>query len=339
MTSSAAAVKLLDLVQSHRITDIIYVAAKLGLAELLHEHPLSLDELAGRTSAHKETLERLMTALATIGLCTRRSDGRYELTDVGSALDGDSPFSVKGWAMMETELVKSRWARLHDFVMTGKTTAQLQGAGNSFDLMARSPQAVATFNAAMADLTRLVTPGIIQAYDFGGISHLLDVGGGAGELIGAVAKAYPRIRGTVFDLERCADAANSHLKKAGVSDRTAFVAGDFFKDVPAIADAIIMKSIIHDWDDERSRIILANCRKALSVGAVLLLVERIMPQAPSTHDDDRSHALSDLNMLCGPGGRERTREQYERLLSDSGFRLVDVYPAAGRFSVIEARAG
>src|SRR5438552_2138871 len=115
----------------------------------------------------------------------------------------------------------------------------------------------------MVDLRRFITPDILAAYDFGGVCHLMDVGGGSGELIGAVAKEYPRLRATVFDLPRCAETAKEHLRRAGVSDRASFLEGDFFKAVPAVADAIILKSVIHDWDDARSGTILQNCRRAL----------------------------------------------------------------------------
>ena len=209
-------------------------------------------------------------------------------------------------------MLSKSWNGMLESVMTGKTAAQLLGFGSSFDLMARSPENVALFNAAMADLTRLVTPDILRAYDFSRVSHLMDVGGGSGELLGAIARQHPRIRGTVFDLVRCAGIASKHLHHIGVSDRVEFVAGDFFEAVPAVADTIILKSVIHDWDDARSIAILRNCRQALPQGGTLLLVERIMPESPTTADEDRAHALSDLNMLRGPGGLERTKDEYRR---------------------------
>src|SRR5829696_8729370 len=129
--------------------------------------------------------------------------------------------------------------------------------------MARVPETVRTFNAAMAELTALVTADVLAAYDFSRISHLLDVGGGSGELIGAVAKRYGHIRGTVFDLPRCEEAATAHLARLGISDRADFRPGNFFESIPAAADSIILKSIIHDWNDARSCTILQNCRRAI----------------------------------------------------------------------------
>ncbi len=137
-------------------------------------------------------------------------------------------------------------------------------------------------------------------------------------------------------MPRCAETASAHLERAGISDRANFVAGDFFAAVPNLADAIILKSVIHDWNDERSFVILGNCRRALPEDGTLLLVERLMPELPTSGDEDRENAMSDLNMLRGPGGLERTEREYRRLLKEAGFHPTAIYPA-GRFDLIEAR--
>jgi hypothetical protein len=336
MASQVSALRLFDLIQSHRVTAVIHVAAKLGLAELLRDGPRPLGELAKATGADERALGRLLTALSTIGLCSRTGEGGYALTEMGAGLDGEAAQSFKGWAIFEAEMLSKTWSGMLETVMTGKTAAELQGFASSFEMMGRSPELVDKFNVAMTELTRLVTPDILSSYNFSGISHLMDVGGGSGELLGAIAQQNRNLRGTVFDLPRCAEAASAHLRQIGVSDRVEFVAGDFFKSVPAIADAIILKSIIHDWNDARSISILRNCREALPGGGKLLLVERLMPEKPSATDEDKAHAMSDLNMMRGPGGCERTEGQYRELIEQSGFALAAVHPA-GRFNVIEAR--
>jgi len=336
MSSQAAALKLFDLVQSHRVTALIHIAARLGLAELLRDGPQPLGALAAATGADEGALGRLLTALSTIGICSRSGDGRYALTETGACLDGAGEHSVKGWVIFEAEMLAKSWSGMFDTIMSGKNAAELQGLANSFELMGKTLENVTKFNAAMVDLTRLVTPAILGSYDFSGISRLMDVGGGAGELLGAIAQQNQKLCGTVFDLPRCAEAANTHLQAIGVSDRVEFVAGDFFKSVPTIADAIILKSVIHDWNDARSISILRNCREALPGGGKLLLVERLMPEMPAVTDEDKAHALSDLNMLRGPGGLERTEEQYRKLLEQGGFVLAAIHPA-GRFNLLEAR--
>jgi O-methyltransferase domain len=333
--SPPKALTLLDLIQSHRITAVIYVAAQLGIADRLSDGPKSLDDLTKATGANRPALARLLTALRTIGICEPGGSEQYTLTDTGAALAGERQPSCKAWAIFEGQLLSKSWNGMLETIMSGKTAAQLQGFDNSFDLMGHVPENVGIFNAAMTSLTRLVTADVLAAYDFSGVSHLLDVGGGSGELIGAVLGRHPQMRGTVFDLIRCAETATTHLARLGLADRAAFLAGDFFASVPAIADAVILKSVIHDWDDQRSCAILLNCRRALPENGKLLLVERIMPATPDADELHRSHALSDLNMLRGPGGRERTEAQYRDLLGKTGFHLTSL-TAAGRFAVIEA---
>ena len=185
-----SALKLLDLIQSHRVTAVIYVAAKLGIADLLAERSKVTWMNSSRQPAPiSAALARLLAALVTIGICARAEAGSlHDWAKAGAALVGDASPSFKAWAILEGELLSRTWSGMLETIMTGKTAAQLQGFDNSFDLMARMPETVRIFNAAMAELTALVTADVLAAYDFSRISHLLDVGGGSGELIGAVAQ-------------------------------------------------------------------------------------------------------------------------------------------------------
>src|SRR5262249_12795190 len=142
---------------------------------------------------------------------------------------------------------------------------------------------------------------------------VMDMGGGAGELIGGVVLHNPALNGIAFDLARCEEGAREHFDRLGIADRCRFVAGNFFEAVPGGADTILMKSVLHNWNDDKSGIILSNCRDALPPGGKLILIERIMPERPTANAQDRAHALSDLNMLRGPGGRERTETDYRSL--------------------------
>jgi SAM-dependent methyltransferase len=326
---------LLEMVQSHRITAVIYSAAKLGLAEALRDGPRSAEQLAPVVGADAAALHRLLVALSTLGLCTIGEDGEVALTGLGSGLDEEAGDSLKGWVIFEGEMLAKSWTGLVDSIRSGKTAAQLAGLENSFDLMARTPANVAIFNAAMMNLTRLVTPAVIAACDFSRSDVVMDVGCGSGELLAAVLLCHDRLHGIGLDLARCGSAANEHSQRNGLSSRFKFIAGDFFEQVPTGADTLLLKSVIHDWNDERSFAILANCRRALSDGGRLILIERLMPDRPSASAEHRSHALSDLNMLRGPGGCERTSSEYSKLLCNSGFKLKRVTPA-GLFSVLEA---
>ena len=154
----------------------------------------------------------------------------------------------------------------------------------------------------------MAVPDVLSAYDFSGISTLMDVGGGLGELMCAILREYPSMRGVVFDLPHCAEGAKKTISDAGLADRCEFIAGSFFESVPTGADAIIMKSIIHDWNDERCVGILQNCHRALPPAARLMLIDKVIPEKLAPGGDDLFVLLDDLNMLRGPGGCERTPE-------------------------------
>jgi hypothetical protein len=128
------------------------------------------------------------------------------------------------------------------------------------------------------------------------------------------------------------------LKQAPPIERCTPVAGDFFDAVPEGADAYLLKSVIHDWDDERSVAILANCLKAMPADGTLLLVEPVLPPRISPSPDTHYMVMSDLNMLVCTGGRERTEQEFRTLLDAAGFtlRAVTLCPGPTNYSVIEA---
>jgi hypothetical protein len=333
--SSDPANMLMDLVAGHRVTAVIYVAAKLGIPDLLFEGPKAAAELARLTDTHQRSLLRLMRGLVALAICREAADGRFELTEMGALLAAKSERSLKAWVVVEGEMLRAGWGQLIESIRTGKTATELAGLGQErFERMAETKDA-GVFNEGMASMTRVALAPLLSACDFSGISTLMDVGGGVGELMSAILRKYPSIRGIVFDLPSCAERAKQNLAAAAVAERAEFIGGSFFESVPAGADAIILKSIIHDWNDERCARILQNCHSALKRGDRLTVIDRIVPEKAEPNVDHLSAVLSDLNMLRGPGGCERTESEHRDLLGESGFRVTRVVPA-GRYSLIEA---
>lgn len=331
--SSASA--LLNLVEGHRATAVIHAAAKLAIADLLFEGPKTAAQLSQLTGTHEPSLLRLMRGLVVLAICTETADGRFALTKMGSHLAANSERPLKGWVLFEGEMLRARWGELIESVRTGKTADEIAGLGQErFEVIAKTKDA-GLVNQAMASMTRSAIPEILAAYDFRGIRLLMDVGGGVGELVGAVLKKCPATRGIVFDLPHCSEAARKNLSDAGVSDRCEFIAGSFFDSLPSGAEAIMMKSIIHDWNDERSVRILHNCHRVLQRNARLIVIDRVMPEKPEPSACNLSVVMSDLNMLSGIGGCERTEGEFRNLLAKGGFRIERVVPA-GRYCVIEA---
>jgi ubiquinone/menaquinone biosynthesis C-methylase UbiE len=339
MTRHPSPNTIMDLIMGHRVTAVIHVAAKLGLADLLTDGPRTGTDLARWTNTHERSLLRLMRALCALGICTEAGDGTFGLTELGGYLTAKSEHSLKAWALLEGDMLRAGWGQMIESIRTGKTAGELAGDGlERFEELARANQAAAAlFNEAMVSGTRMQIPTLLAACDFSGISTLMDVGGGLGELLSAILREYPSMHGILFDLPHCEEAAVKSLASLGVADRCKFIPGSFFESVPAGADAIIMKYIIHDWNDERCVQILRSCHRSLKPGARLLVVDKIMPNKLEPTPDHLSAALADLNMLRGPGGCERTESEHRELLAKGGFRMTRIVPA-GRVSVLEAAA-
>jgi hypothetical protein len=174
---------LYDLITSQRITAVIYVTAQLGIAEILVDGPKTADELAEGTGAHLRSLRRLLRCLSAIGICSQTEDQRFELTTIGGYLTRNANPSLKPWALFEGELLRRSWGGLLESIRTGKTATELEGFDDRFARLAQDPEAAQTFDEAMVALTGTVLPSVLSAYDFSGISRLIDVGGGYGQLM------------------------------------------------------------------------------------------------------------------------------------------------------------
>jgi hypothetical protein len=324
------------LVNGYQVTQAIHVAATLGIADLLRDGPLAGDELATETQTHAPSLRRVLRALAAVGVLHEDDDGRFALTDVGDCLRSDAAEPVGGWAAyVGLPSHFAAWAHLLHTVRTGENAfASVHGA-TVWEYRARHPDDGAIFDQAMTDTTYRANRHLLEAYDFARFSEVVDVGGGHGALVAALLGAHPPMRGIVFDQPHVVAGAPAVLEAAGVTDRCEVVGGSFFDAVPAGADAYVLKAILHDWDDEDAVRILSSCRDAIARDGALLVVEREL--GPPNENPDAK--LSDLNMMIGPGGRERTREEFADLLAEAGFALQRTVPTAIGLSVFEGRPG
>ncbi|MGH3925747.1 MAG: methyltransferase, partial [Pseudonocardiaceae bacterium] len=219
-------------------------------------------------------------------------------------------------------------------VRTGRPAWERVTGLPAFEFLAQHPDQAATFNAAMADHTRSVAPTIIASYDFSRFGTLVDVGGGDGTLIAAILNGVPGLRGVLFDLPAGVEGAAKTLAAAGVADRCEVATGDFFTSVPDGADAYLLKSVIHDWDDERAVAILRSCRRAMPADGTILVVEPVLP-AKVDSPEMTGTVMSDINMLVSTGGRERTEDQFRALSTAAGFQLTAIVGEGANYRVIE----
>ncbi len=186
----------------------------------------------------------------------------------------------------------------------------------------------------MATLLEAYNAAVMAGYPFG-TDTIVDIGGGDGSLLVGILKANPQARGVLFDLPHVSAKANEQIAAAGLGDRCKVVGGDAFISVPAGGDAYVLSRIMDSWDDERAGTILSNCHGAMSPGAKLLLIERVLPERVDNSPAVRPLVMSDLNMMVITGGRERTASEYARLLESAGFSIGRIIPSQSVMTIIE----
>jgi hypothetical protein len=310
----------------------LYVAARLGLADLLKGGPRPVADLAAATSTHASSLYRLLRALASSGVFAETAPQTFGLTPLADCLRSDVPFSQRSSALMMGEEHYQTWGDLLYSIQTGQTAFDYRFGAGIFDYLAGNPRAAAIFDETMTGVHGAETGAMLDAYDFSRFGMLVDVGGGNGTLIMEVLRHTPSLRGVLFDRAHVVGRAAPKLAAAGLAARCATVGGDFFKSVPSGGDAYLLRHIIHDWNDEQAQTILRNVRAVLSPHGVVLVVESVIPPG----DGPFFGKWLDLNMLVIPGGKERTADEYRTLFAESGLQLRRVVPTSMEVSVIEA---
>ncbi len=328
--------RLRALIDANWTTQAIAASVRLGLPDLLVDEAQTAEALASQASCHLPSLLRLLRALTSISVLSEDEDGRFALTETGRLLGTDVPGSMAAWAELCGTSSWVAWGRLDECVRSGLSARKQSSGAGGFDHLAKNDAAALLFNRAMVGLSRPVAASVAAEVDFSGVVRVVDVGGGFGELIAAVLCVHPRLKGVLFDMAHAIGRAHDSLAASNVADRCELVAGDFFNAVPAGADAYLLKSVLHDWDDEQCTAILANCAKAMPPHARLLIVERLMPERFADSPHDRGIARGDLNMLVAQDGRERTLEQYRLLLGAAGLRLQNSLTLSSGFDVLTA---
>ena len=326
---------LARLVDGFRVTQTIHAAVDLGIPDLLADGERTADDLAESTRADASALYRLLRALASLGILFEADGKRFSLAPLGTPLRSDVPGSLHGWVRLTgRDYVWRSWGNLANAVRTGENSFRSLHGKNVFEWRAEHPEESAIFDEAMGSLTAASNAAILAAYDFGRFVSVVDVAGGNGTLLASILEAHPGTRGILFDQAHVVSGAEPVLTAAGVLDRCEVVAGSFFDAVPEGADAYVLKSIIHDWEDEESVAILRVCRRALGQESVVLLIERDL----GSPNENAPAKLSDLNMFVMPGGRERSEAEYAELFEQSGLRHASTTVAANGYAVIEAVA-
>jgi len=326
---------MLALLTSFWISRLLFVVAKLGVADVLVEGPMSVEAIAEKVGAHPAFLRRALRALASVDVFAEGASGRFRLTPLAQTLRSDQPDSLRAFALMiASDYNWKAWNILEQAVTRGVNAFEEANGAPFFKYLEQHPHEDQIFSASMAGLSAMENAAIAKAYRYGQLRRLVDVGGAHGHLLATILERHPELQGVLYDQPQVIAQAlvDSYLNAPEVRARCEAVGGDFFVSVPAGGDAYIMKYILHDWDDERCVRILKNCRNVMVPDGRVLAVEYVI--APGNRADWAK--LVDVNMMVTLGGRERTREEFHDLFARAGLRLKRVIPTESPLSILEA---
>jgi hypothetical protein len=326
---------LMQIASGYELSACLYVAAKLNIADRLVSGPRPVDALAVETGSKTDPLYRVLRALVSIGVFSEPQPKTVGLSPAAELLRSDVPGSVRQMVLWHAHpfLMHVMTDVLHS-VQTGQPAIEHLFGKTCFECFAAMPEINFAFNEGMTAISADLAPAVLDAYDFSGVGTLMDVAGGHGYFICQALKRHPEMKGILLDQPSVVEGAKCVLCDMRVDDRCHPIAGNFFEDIPAGADAYFMQHIIHDWDDEAALKILRNVHRALAgrPEGRLVIVDMVLPEDARPHPGK----LLDLLMLTLPGGRERTEKEWRVLLQKAGFTLTRVIPTAVAESVIEA---
>ena len=330
MNISDPSAELTRLINGFQISQALYVAALLGVADHLKDGPKSADVVARACDAHPRSLYRLMRALAAVGVFHENDDMEFSLTPVGFCLTSDAVETRRNWArFIGRPGAWHAWGNLLHSIKSGEGAYQVTHGMDLWSYRRQNLEEQAIFDSAMTGNSLAQARAVLEAYDFKAFARIVDIGGGQGLLLREILLACPASRGVLFDQPQVV-ASTTLLTTPGLENRVETLAGSFFDAIPPGGDAYVMKFILHDWDDDKAIDILRACSRAMSSTATLVVIERVIGP-PNQVPEGK---FSDLNMLVSHGALERTHEEFDDLFAKGGFRLVRVIPTRSPLSVI-----
>ena len=323
---------LYGLLNSHVMSRLIYAVAKTGIPDLLKDNQMDYKELAERANVHPHSLYRVMRTLSSVNVFSEMEEGVFRLSDIGQLLRTDIPESQHALAVLMWEpWWRQGWDELLYSLQTGKVAFDHIHGRGLFEYLKQNSEAAELFNKAMTSFTVQEINAILDTYDFSGVKKVVDIGGGRGKLLASLLEKYPSMNGILLDLPMALDSAKRLIDQEDLSERCELVPGDFFTPFSLSGDVYILKSVIHNWNDEQAISILKNCQGSMNKESRLLIIERIIPPG----NEPSPAKIMDIVTLVNLGGQERTLSEYEELLRSSGFKLNRVVSTNSAMSIIE----
>ena len=330
---SEAIVSLMD---GFRASKALFTAVQLGLFDRLEGKASNCEELAAETECAPHALERLLGFCAARGLLAVDAQGLYRNTSAAERfLTANSPETLTGYILYSDRILYRLWGRLEDALHEGtnRWTQEFGAKDDIFDHFFSSDEDKEVFLKGMHGFGVTTSPRVVAAFDLSSFRTIADLGGGTGHLAIEACRAYPGMRGVIFDLPKVRPVAERHIGDAGMDGRISFAGGNFFDDALPQADLYAMGRILHDWSEAKVRVLVRRAFESLPEGGGLLLAEKLLHPRK---DGPASAQLQSLNMLVCTEGRERTAAEYEALAREAGFRQVRTARTGGAVDAVLA---
>jgi O-methyltransferase domain/Dimerisation domain len=324
-------VQMVQMLAGFQVAQGLYTCAKLGIPDQLTDGPRTPAQLATSVQADPASTLRLVRTLASLGVFADAGDGRFALTPLGWTLVSDAPGSMRDLALMWMETHYAAFGELVEGVKSGRPAADLYYGVPFFQWLSGEPEQIHRFTRAMANLTTGIKNAAAAEIDLTGAHTVVDVGGADGAVLAQLLERDPNLEGIVLDLPHVVQDAEAAMKAHGFGPRLRSLGGDFFQSVPE-ADAYVLSMILHDWDDESARRILANIARDGRPGSRVISLELVI--APG--DQPHMAKMIDLTMLGMLTGRERTAEELEALVSSAGLHFDGITATPSPMSLLQA---
>jgi len=327
-----AGLRMYQMIWGFIVSQSIYVAAKLGIADLIAKTPMTALALANQTKSDPQSLKRLLGLLASAGIFRESTDGTFDHTALSLTLCSDAQPSMRDVALMlASKLMWKLWGELFESVLNGEPAFDHIYGAPIFEYLMQHPEEAAIVSSGMTSGSSLDIAAVLAAYDFSKFKKIVDVGGSHGALLAGILSANPSVRGVLADLPPVVAGATL-LHDSAVADRCEIIGIDFFAAVPEGGDAYILKWVIHDWNEKDAIKILQSCRRAIPSDGKLLLIEHVLKP---TNEPDPGRLL-DVGIIALAKGRERTEQEFREILRSAGFSLQRVLSTAGLLSILES---
>src|ERR671921_242591 len=321
--------KAVDIIFGRWKSQILYAGAKIGIFDYLTTDPKEIDQIAKDLNLNEAMTYRILRSIASLGFLNEEKDGRkFSITPLGELLRKDHSQTLQGVLLLEEGPEHYQiWKHLPRMIKNGQQNAFLSEYGNNiFEYADKNKEYSKVFNDAMSSYSAMHTAMVLEAfdgYDFSNFFRICDIGGGQGHLLSHLQSKYGHLNGTILELEPIVNNQDSAWpNKMGLQDRCKYIKGNMFEHIPS-ADLYIMKMILHDWNDEECIKILSNINESASNNSKIFIIEHIVPNPATPH----FAKLFDIHMMCATSGRERTIEEYESILNQSGWKYIQTHYA------------